>query len=68
MRTPVEGLASFKPKGVRSSHRNDVIKLRTVIWDRGSTFGVVVPAEKLAVSPKHELRSAFVVAATSSRN
>lgn len=57
-----EGLASFKPKGVRSSHSNDVINLRKVIWDGGSTSGFVVPAEKLAVSRKHELRSAFVVA------
>lgn len=56
-----EGLASFKPKGVRSSHSNDVINLRKVIWDGGS-MGFVVPAEKLAVSPKHELRSAFLVA------
>jgi len=57
-----EGLASFKPKGVRSSHSNDVINLRKVIWDRGSTSGFVVPAEKLAVSPTHELHSAFLVA------
>jgi hypothetical protein len=57
-----EGLASFKPKGMRSSHSNDVINLRKVIWDGGSTFGFVVPAGKLAVSPKHRLLSAFVVA------
>ena len=57
-----EGFASFKPKGVRSSHSNDVISLRKVIWGGSSTSGFVVPAEKLAVSPKHELRSAFVVA------
>lgn len=57
-----EGLASFKPKGVRSSHSNDVINLRKVIWDGDSTTGFVVPAERLAVSNKHELRSAFVVA------
>ena len=57
-----EGLASFKPKGVRSSHSNDVISLRRVIWDGGSTSGFVVPAEQLAVSPKHKLLSAFLVA------
>lgn len=57
-----EGLASFKPKGVRSSHGNDVVNLRKVIWDGGSTLGSVVPAERLAVSPKHELHSAFRVA------
>lgn len=57
-----EGLASFKPKGVRSSHSDDVLKLRKVIWDSGSKSGVIVPHEKLAASPKHRLLSAFLVA------
>jgi hypothetical protein len=57
-----EGLASFKPKGVRSSHTDDVINLRKVIFDGGSTSGLIVPAGKLAVSPKHRLHSAFLVA------
>jgi hypothetical protein len=57
-----EGLASFKRKGVRSSHSNDVINLRKVILDGGSTSGFVVPAEQLAASPKHQLHSAFLVA------
>jgi hypothetical protein len=57
-----EGLASFKPKGVRSSHSNDVVSLRKVVCDFGSTSGFVVPAEKLAASPKHKLLSAFLVA------
>ena len=29
-----EGLASFKPKGVRSSHSDDVLKLRKVVWNK----------------------------------
>lgn len=57
-----EGLASFKPRGVRSSHSNDVINLRKVIWDSDSKIGFVMPAEKLAASPKHQLLSAFLVA------
>lgn len=57
-----EGLASFKPKGVRSSHSNDVINLRKVIFNEGSTSGFIVPAEKLAASSKHRLYSAFLVA------
>ncbi len=57
-----EGLASFKPKGVRSSHANDVINLRKVIFDGGSKSGFVVPAEKLAASSKHRVHSAFLVA------
>lgn len=57
-----EGLASFKSKDVRSSHSNDVVNLRKVIWDDSSKFGLIVPAEKLAVSPKHRLFSAFLVA------
>lgn len=57
-----EGLASFKPKGVRSSHSDDVLKLRKVIWDGGSKSGLIVPREKLGASPKHRLLSAFLVA------
>ena len=57
-----EGFASFKPKGTRSSHSNDVVNLRKVIWDGDSTSGFVVSAEKLCVSPEHQLLSAFHVA------
>ena len=57
-----EGLASFKPKGVRSSHSNDVINLRKVILNGGCTPGGIVPAEELAASPNHRLYSAFLVA------
>lgn len=57
-----EGLASFKPKGMCSSHSSDVHNLRKVIWDDSSKSGFIVPPEKLAVSPKHRLLSAFAVA------
>jgi hypothetical protein len=57
-----EGFASFKPKGVRSSHSSDVLNLRKAIWDGSSKSGFTVPPQKLAVSPKHRLLSAFAVA------
>jgi hypothetical protein len=57
-----EGIASFKPKGVRSSHSNDVLNLRKVIWNDSSTSGLILPPEKLATSPRHKVLSAFVVA------
>ena len=57
-----EGFASFKPKGVRSSHTNDVLNLRNVVWDSEPTSGFVASADELAVSPNHDLRSAFLVA------
>lgn len=57
-----EGLASFKPKDVRSSHSDDVLQLRKVIWEGDSSAGVIVPAKELTVSPSHNLFSAFRVA------
>jgi len=57
-----EGFASFKPKGIRSSHRDDVLNLRRVIWDGDPTYGRIVAPWRLAASPDHRLQSAFVVA------
>lgn len=57
-----EGLASFKPKGVRSSHSGDVLNLREIVWQGKSKLGCIVPPEQLAASPKDMLRSAFLVA------
>jgi hypothetical protein len=55
-----EGLVSFKPRGTRSSHCDDVLQLRQVILgDRA--VGRVVPPEELAGSPEHSLKSAFAV-------
>ena len=56
-----EGLVSFKSKGVRSSHSNDVLNLRNVIWESNSSLGRVVPAEELAASEGDHVKSAFVV-------
>ncbi len=57
-----EGFASFKPKGVRSSHCEDVLRLHKVIWEGESALGCIIPAEQLLVSPDHRLQSAFFVA------
>ena len=56
-----EGLVSFKPKGTASSHSNDVMLLRDVIWGVPGV-GRVVPPNELASSSDHTLRSAFAVA------
>ncbi|HWP01242.1 MAG TPA: hypothetical protein VNL74_11580 [Methylococcus sp.] len=57
-----EGLASFKPKGVRSSHSRDVIGLRRVIWEDASCSGSVIPAEELPAAQGDRVFSAFLVA------
>jgi hypothetical protein len=58
----LEGLVSFKPKGVRSSHSRDVMNLRDVVWNGGSSGGRIVPSEQLAASKTDRLMSAFKVA------
>lgn len=57
-----EGLASFKPKGVRSSHSRDVIGLRRVIWEGASCSGCIISAEELPAAQGDRLFSAFLVA------
>jgi hypothetical protein len=57
----LEGLVSFKEKGVVSSHTEDVRNLRAVVWGVPS-MGRIVPAEQLATSEAHVLQSAFAVA------
>ena len=56
-----EGFASFKGKGSRSSHVDDVCALRDVVWGRGSRGRIVGPDE-LRMSEDDDLRSAFAVA------
>jgi hypothetical protein len=57
-----EGFASFKPRRKRSSHSNDILKLREAIWSDGTKCGEIVPPHRLAASPNHKLCSAFEVA------
>jgi hypothetical protein len=56
-----EGLVSFKPQGASSSHCDDVLKLRSVVWGEGA-IGRIVPPEALAASADDVLMSAFQVA------
>ena len=53
-----EGFASFKPKGKRSSHAEDVEKLRRIVW-RESDEGRIVGPGALPMQSDHTLRSAF---------
>ena len=57
-----EGLVSFKPKGVASSHTADVQALRAVAWRMPGARGSIVEPEALRVHATHSLHSAFVVA------
>lgn len=56
-----EGLVSFKPKGARSSHTQDVIALRALVWG-DALRGQIVPPEKLALDQGDRVVSAFRVA------
>lgn len=55
-----EGFASFKQKGVASSHAEDVARLRDVAW-RESSRGRIVECEGLRMCSGDTLRSAFEV-------
>jgi hypothetical protein len=57
-----EGLASFKPKDARSSHGEDVLNLRKIIWEGASKSGCIVPPQNLAASQGDIVLSAFLVA------
>lgn len=57
-----EGLVSFKPKGVRSSHTADVHALREVLWAGGGSGGRVVAPQELALNQGDNIVSAFRVA------
>jgi hypothetical protein len=58
----VEGFASFKPKGMKSSHAGDVLALRDVVWKRPGSSGRMLSPEELRVAPSDRLESAFAVA------
>lgn len=57
-----EGLVSFKLKGVRSSHTQDVTALREVVWSHDASRGRIVPPEELASKQGDRVVSAFRVA------
>ncbi|MCY1306629.1 hypothetical protein D9M70_564970 [compost metagenome] len=57
-----EGLASFKPKGEKSSHSGDVLKLRELVWFQDAAIGKIVAPGALAKSNQDKVESAFHVA------
>ncbi len=57
----IEGFASFKERGVSSSHTNDVANLRNIAWGRGQTPGRVVGPNELKADKGDFLCSAFAV-------
>jgi hypothetical protein len=56
-----EGFVSFKPKGVRSRHTDDVAGLRDVVWHPERYPAAITPPEKLALDPTDVVCSAFAV-------
>ena len=57
-----EGFASFKPKGVASSHVQDVLRLREVVWHPVEHPGAIVAPHQLSLDPDDQLFCAFKVA------
>ena len=55
-----EGFASFKSRGRRSSHADDVSNLRSIVWG-GSHKGTIVEAGRLKMRNDDILVSAFAV-------
>jgi len=58
----IEGLASFKDRGVPSNHAGDVVALRSVAWGGEPSYGRIIPPEELARDNSDIIRSAFEVA------
>lgn len=56
-----EGFVSFKPKGSRSSHTDDVCRLRDVVWRPERYPGAITPPDQLALRPSDVVSSAFAV-------
>ena len=55
-----EGFVSFKPRGARSSHADDVSNLRSVAWGK-SEKGTIIDEEGLKMRDDDILLSAFAV-------
>jgi len=57
-----EGFASFKPKGIKSSHAGDVLALRNAIWTPDAGGARILAPEELKLHPTDTIQSAFIVA------
>ena len=58
----VEGFLSFKARRTRSSHANDVARLREVAWGLPGARGCIVSPTDLKLRASDTLESAFAVA------
>jgi hypothetical protein len=56
-----EGFVSFKQKGKKSHHGDDVQALRAVVWDRSRRAGAVCSPERLKLEATDRVESAFKV-------
>lgn len=56
-----EGFASFKPRGSKSSHARDVIRLRNAVWSSAGAHAIGA-ADDLRLVATDRLASAFAVA------
>ncbi|MDZ7843047.1 MAG: hypothetical protein U5R46_19850 [Gammaproteobacteria bacterium] len=56
-----EGFVSFKPKGQASSHTEDVLALRSIVWG-SNRAGRVIPPDEFRQNSKDNVMSAFDVA------
>lgn len=57
-----EGFVSFKPRGIRSSHCEDVRALHAVVHNRSKPSGSVLAASELVTHASDRIASAFSVA------
>jgi len=57
----VEGFASFKAKGTKSSHIDDVRRLREVVWAAKPETGKIIAPRDLRRNTDDQLQSAFSV-------
>lgn len=57
-----EGFVSFKQRGIRSCHTDDVMGLRDVVWQPARFPGAITPPGKLALESSDVISSAFAVA------
>jgi hypothetical protein len=57
-----EGFVSFKQRGVRSCHTDDVMCLRDVVWQPQRFPGAIMPPSRLALASSDVVSSAFAVA------
>jgi hypothetical protein len=57
-----EGFVSFKLRGTKSNHKEDVCVLREIVRKSAPTVGRIVSADKLKISETDTLQSAFRVA------